>query len=189
MIIMPKWTPMNWTHSETEWVRVGAMISPVDDNDYIFELLTMDEVEEVMEEAIARHEKGESMEGLPMMQMSLSLLLHLESTTEIEGNYPSSLSSDDNRSLEMLMQLRTNQNWMADIVGVSRLQNIWYLILGIKPNGVSKFPSAKVYRQVYEDMKQTPVSIKVAQMIKRVTRVDEPEESGGGFDDLAELFK
>jgi len=188
MIIMPKWTPMNWTHSETEWVRVGAMISPVDDNDYIFELLTMDEVKEVMEEAMARHEKGESMKGLPMMQMSLSLLVHLESTTEIEGEYPN-LKSPDDRSLEMLLQLRASQNWMTDIVGMTRLQNIWYLILGIKPNGVSKFPSGKVYRQVYEDMKETPVSLKVVKMLKQLNSKDEPEESGGGFDDLAELFK
>ena len=185
---MPKWTPMNWTSSQTEWVRVGAMISPVDDNDYIFELLTMDEIKEVMKLSMARHENGESLKGLPMMQMSLSLLVHLESTTETEGEYPS-LSSDDGKSLEMLMQLRASQDWMTDIVGMTRLQNIWYLILGIKPNGVSKFPSAKVYRQVYEDMKETPVSLKVVEMLKRVTRVDEPEESRGGFDELAELFK
>ena len=68
----------------------------------------------------------------------------------------------------------------------SRLQNIWYLILGIKPNGVSKFPSSEVYQQVYEDMKETPVSIKVVKMLKQVSAVD---ESGGGFDELAELFK
>ena len=188
---MPKWTPMNWTSSETEWVRVGAMISPVDDNDYIFELLTMDEIKEVMRVSMARHEAGESLKGLPMMQMSLSLLVHLESTTETEGEYPH-LKSPDEESLKMLLQLRASQDWMTDIVGMTRLQNIWYLILGIKPNGVSKFPSAEVYRQVYEDMKETPVSIKVAQMLRRATQggePDEPDESGGGFDELAELFK
>ena len=185
---MPKWTPMNWTSSETEWVRVGAMVSPADDNDYIFELMTMDEIKEVMRVSMARHEKGESLKGLPMMQMSLSLLVHLESTTETEGDYPN-LKSPDDKSLQMLMQLRASQDWMADIVGMSRLQNIWYLILGIKPNGVSKFPSTEVYRQVYEDMKETPVSIKIVKMLKRVTAVDEPDESGGGFDELAELFK
>jgi len=89
----------------------------------------------------------------------------------------------------MLLQLRASQNWMTDIVGMTRLQNIWYLILGIKPNGVSKFPSGKVYRQVYEDMKETPVSLKVVKMLKQLNSKDEPEESAGGFDDLAELFK
>ena len=185
---MPKWTPMNWTSSETEWVRVGAMISPADDNDYIFELMTMDEIKEVMRLSMARHEKGESLKGLPMMQMSLSLLVHLESTTETEGDYPNLKSKDEN-SLQMLLQLRASQDWMTDIVGMTRLQNIWYLILGIKPNGVSKFPSSEVYRQVYEDMKETPVSIKVVKMLKRLTERDESDESGGGFDELAELFK
>lgn len=185
---MPKWTPMNWTSSETEWVRVGAMVSPADDNDYIFNLLTMDEIKEVMRVSMARHEKGESLKGLPMMQMSLSLLVHLESTTETEGDYPN-LKSPDDKNLQMLLQLRASQDWMTDIVGMSRLQNIWYLILGINRNGLSKFPSAEVYRQVYEDMKETPVSVKVVRMLKRVTAVDEPDESGGGFDELAELFK
>jgi len=182
---MPKWTPMNWTSSETEWVRVGAMVSPADDNDYIFNLMTMDEIKEVMQVSMARHEKGESLKGLPMMQMSLSLLLHLESTTETEGDYPN-LKSYDDKNLQMLLQLRASQDWMTDIVGMSRLQNIWYLILGINRNGLSKFPSAEVYRQVYEDMRETPVSLKVVRMLKQVTAVD---ESGGGFDELAELFK
>lgn len=185
---MPKWTPMNWTSSETEWVRVGAMVSPADDNDYIFDLMTMDEIKEVMRVSMARHEKGESLKGLPMMQMSLSLLVHLESTTETEGDYPN-LKSYDDKNLQMLLQLRASQDWMTDIVGMSRLQNIWYLILGINRNGLSKFPSAEVYRQVYEDMRETPVSLKVVRMLKKVTRVDEPDESGGGFDELAELFK
>ena len=185
---MPKWTPMNWTSSETEWVRVGAMISPADENDYIFELLTMDEIKEVMMLSMARHEKGESLKGLPMMQMSLSLLVHLESTTETEGDYPN-LKSDDDRNLQMLLQLRASQDWMTDIVGMSRLQNIWYLILGIKPNGVSKFPSAEVYNQVYQDMKETAVSLKVVRMLKQLTEGNESDESDGGFDELAELFK
>ena len=89
----------------------------------------------------------------------------------------------------MLLQLRASQDWMTDIVGMSRLQNIWYLILGIKPNGVSKFPSAEVYNQVYQDMKETAVSLKVVRMLKQLTEGNESDESGGGFDELAELFK
>ena len=181
---MPKWTPMNWTSSETEWVRVAAMVSPADDNDYIFDLMTMDEIKEVMRVSMARHEKGESLKGLPMMQMELSLLVHLESITETEGDYPN-LKSYDDKNLQMLLRLRASQDWMTDIVGMSRLQNIWYLILGINRNGLSKFPSAEVYHQVYEDLKKTPVSIKVA----RTIGLEEPDESGGGFDELAELFK
>ena len=61
-----------------------------------------------------------------MMQMSLSLLVHLESNTETEGDYPNLKSKDEN-SLQMLLQLRASQDWMTDIVGMT---------LGCKISGI-----------------------------------------------------